>query len=85
MSWQDDQDAAFSTADDLGIERADLQSWHDESSWTWADIADRLEIQAEYASYFESDSMPPQELIDAYYEYEDWDDYPDWVVYYHEK
>lgn len=85
MSWQDDQYEAYSTADDLGIAHEDLQQWHDISDWSWADIAHRLEVQQEYASYYDADEIPPDDLVDEFYEYEDWDDYPDWMTYYHEK
>lgn len=84
MSWQDDQADAFDHADDLGIDHSELQNWHDISDWSWEDIADRLEIQAEYAAYYDRDESPPDWLIDAYYEYEDWDNVPDWMTYYHD-
>lgn len=83
MSWQDDQEAAFGFADDLHIRYYELQNWHDITDWTWDDIADRLAIQAEYASYYERDEAPPQWLEDAFHEY-DGEDVPDWFGYYHE-
>lgn len=85
MSWQDDQSDAFSIADDLGIAYSDLQQWHDISDWSWADIADRLAVQQEYGDYASRDADPPEWVHAAYYEYLDWDDYPDWMIFYHEK
>lgn len=85
MSWGDDREQAYSLADDLGISYDELQQTHDANGWTWNEISDRLEIQHEYAEYYENDQMPPDWLMHAYYEYQDWDDAPEWASYYHEK
>lgn len=84
MSWQEDYASAVDLGDALGVKEDQLQDWHDESGWTWEQIADRLAIQDEFASYYRNDEMPPDWLVDAFYEYEGDDDVPEWFNFYHD-
>lgn len=84
MSWEDDRELAYSDAAELGIETSQLDDWHAISNWTWEDIADRLEIQTQYADYYRRDEMPPDWLMAEYDSIYDLENVPEWMKYYHD-